>query len=505
LTEPLHFYCPFCSASIEVTSALAASKGVKVKCSGCQRKVKVPEGLLADFPEPDDDDDFLSGVPMVASGDEDILTEADLAIESEETQESSESAAKPSLLDNDFEFSIAESASSAEAQSEQDDDQEDNHSTTSNGNDDSVDPETDMLLDGPQNESKTGGDEDLNQLLAGVADVSRPPAEKGSFGIRCSVCDSKLFVSLGQVGKEIKCSDCFTMIKVREPTAQEKEQIEKQIGLSLENEQQLNDSAMADDGELTLAPLAEDEMEEVEVVAEIVEEDDDEPLTLREEPVTELGEVSGGEISDDDFADVLLDDDDDLGEDLLAGDLSLSGPMELEDASFVDPAMLAAAAEKSKDLKKKKQQSEGSAGEDTLNPYRSKSAQQAEKREQEKSFKPKPKKSGKEFPKMRFDAFFGAAVELVTESSVAVRGFIVAALFRIGNLQRDRCADDGRYSDDGILAVRRRLVAVRDWHTLAVVFLRRRFQRSGPRQEENQFVEVGPLDRVVQHPFNNCR
>ena len=176
---------------------------MKVKCSGCQRKVEVPEGILANLPEPDDDDDFLSGVPMVASGDEDVLTEADLAIESGETPESSDLAAKPNLLDNDFEFSVADSASSA--QSEQDDDQEDNQSGASNGDDDSVDPETEVSLDGPQNESKTGGDEDLNQLIAGVADVSGPPVEKGSFGIRCSVCDSKLFVSVGQVGKEVKC------------------------------------------------------------------------------------------------------------------------------------------------------------------------------------------------------------------------------------------------------------------------------------------------------------
>ena len=180
---------------------------------------------------------------------------------------------------------------------------------------------------------------------------------------------------------------------------------------------------------MTLAPLAEDELEEVEVVAEIVEEDD-EPLTLREKPATEMDEIP-----DDDFADVLLEDEgeDDLGEDLLAGDLSLSGPMELEDASFVDPAMLAAAAaKKSKD--KKKQQSEGSQGKEPLNPYRSKSVQQADKRQQERSFKPKPKKSGKGFPKLRFDAFFGAAVEMVTEPSVAVRGFIVAALLTIGNV-----------------------------------------------------------------------
>ena len=77
LIEHLHFDCPFCSASIEVTSALTASNGEKAKCSGCQRNVEVPDSVLSKLPEPDDDDDdddFLSGVPLRATGDEDILT-----------------------------------------------------------------------------------------------------------------------------------------------------------------------------------------------------------------------------------------------------------------------------------------------------------------------------------------------------------------------------------------------------------------------------------------------
>lgn len=301
-------------------------------------------------------------------------------------------------------------------------------------------------------ESKAGGDEDLNQLLSGGEESSRRPVERGSFGVRCSVCDSRLIVSLAQVGKQVKCDDCFSMIKVRPPTAKEREQIEKQIRLSLEVESDSNDPASADDGELKLAPLEEDELDEAEVVAEIVEDTDDEPLTLRDEPVTDLNEVP-----DDDFADVLLDEEDedvsrdpqeddfpnevedDLGEDLLSGDLSLTGPMELEDASFVDPAMLAAAAKKSKDKAKKKKPSKGSEGnapEESLNPYRSKSAQQAEASERGESFKSKSKKSGaaSKYPEMRFDTFFGSAVEMVTEPSVAARGFIVAALMAIGNV-----------------------------------------------------------------------
>jgi len=408
LPEPLHFYCPFCAASIKVTAALVSSQGEKVKCSGCQRNVEVPESVLSALPDPDDDDDFLSGVPMKASGEEDVLTAADLAINSKELEKSSD------LLEKDFEFSIDDGASSAEAQSEQDDDQKEDPPTESN--------DSDKPLVDTRNKLKTGGDEDLNQLLAGGAAISRPPVEKGTFAIRCSVCDSKLLVSVEKVGKEVKCSDCFSKIKVRPPTAKEKEQIEKQIRLSLEKESNSCDLPTASDGELTLAPLEEDELDEAEVVAEIVGGDGDEPLTLREESVID---------PDDGFADVLLDDEDedDLGEDLLAGDLSLAGPLDLEDAPLVDPAVLATATKTPKD--------NGEIKQEKINPYRSKSAQQAERRAKEEGYKPKQKKSGKggpEFPKMRFDAFFGAAVELVTEPSVAVRSLIVAALMAIGNV-----------------------------------------------------------------------
>lgn len=273
------------------------------------------------------------------------------------------------------------------------------------------------------------GDEDLNQLLGGGDEGSGRPVERGTFGVRCSVCDSSLLVNLGQVGKEVKCSDCFSMIKVRPPTAKEREQIEKQVHLLLEAKSDANDSTSADDGELKLAPLEEDESDEAEVVAEIVEDDDDEPLTLRDEPVADPDEMP-----DDDFADVLLDGDD---EDLLSEDLSLPAPTELQDADFADAAMLAAAAKNSKDKGEEKEKPKASAGGKPLNPYRSKSAQQAEVRASGKKFKLKPKKSdgsASKYPEVRFDAFFGAAVEMVTEPSVVVRGLIVAALMAIGNV-----------------------------------------------------------------------
>lgn len=429
LTEPLHYDCPFCSASIEVTSAHAAGNVEKAKCSGCQRKVEIPERVLSKLPEPDDDDDFLSGVPLRATGDEDVLTAADLAIGSGSRKE----AADP--LENDFEFSVVDGESSTEVQSEADDHQEEDLLESNNGGSEVSASGTNIQLDDSLDKSKSIGDEDLNQLLAGGDKGASRSVEKGTFAIRCSVCDSRLLVSLVQVGKQVKCSDCFSMIKVRPPTEKEKAQIEKQVRLSLEGESDLDDGTSADDGELTLAPIIEDELDEAEVVAEIVEDENDQPLTLREGPPADLDELSETDTVKDDFADVVFtedeefpdDDEGDLGEDLLSEDLSLSGPLELED-SQTDPTRLAAAytAKRSKDI-----------GSQTPNPYRSKSAQNAKKRSKEGVFKPKPKSSSQsesKFPKLRFDEFFGAAVELVTERSVAVRGFVVAALMAIGNI-----------------------------------------------------------------------
>ncbi len=435
LTERLNFYCPFCSASIEVAAASVkaqgmTAKGMKVKCSGCQRKVEVPAGILAEFPEPDDDDDFLSGVPLKASGDEDILTAADLALESADKPQSIGSPPKTDPLKKEFDFSVADSGAPTASAAGQDD-----LPVESGGSADAEILETNLIPEGNPEQSKTGADEDLNQLLAGVNTAAQPNVEKGTFAIRCSICDSRLLVSLMQVGKEVKCSDCFSMIKVRPPTEKEKQQIEKQIRLSLEEESSDGDeAAVAADGELTLAPIVEDELDEVEVVAEIVEDDDDSPLVLRDDPAPDPKELAETEPTEDDFADVVFADDDnlpdegkaDLDDDLLSEDLSLSGPLELEDAQIAS-AKLAPAAKQS-----------GGGGKQKINPYRSKSAQQAEKRTQEKKvFKLKQKPSSQpesKYPELRFDSFFAATVELVTAPKVAVRGFVVAALLAIGNV-----------------------------------------------------------------------
>ncbi len=490
LAEPFHFDCPFCLASIEVTAVPNIAEDVKVKCSRCQRKVEVPSDILPMLLPPDDDEDFLSGGPLKASGDEDVWTAADLAIETsgiEESEQSPHSAKQSNLLENEFEFAVVEDDSLA-PQSNQDDDLQ-----AEDEADIADDPETDLLLDGFHDKSKvndgskTGGVGDLNQLLAGSTGTPNPFVEKGSYGIRCPVCDSRIQVSLNQVATKIKCGDCYSMVTVRPPNRKEKAQIEKQIGLALDDSLQLENAEVLgdteDDGELTLAPLeddssTEDELVEAEVVEELIEDDDDEPLRLREEPAKDPDEISGVQLSDDDFADVLLEDEatevspngepneaavadvvfdeeddfpDDVvdvhgAEDFLAEDLSLPGPLDLEDASFVNPAELAAAAKKSKAAKEKQDgASEKDSANEKINPYRSKSTQQAkklakknpDKSETENGYQPKKKKQGKaktKLPEMRFDSFFSSAVELVTEFSVAVRGCIAAALLAIGNV-----------------------------------------------------------------------
>ena len=58
---------------------------------------------MSQLSEGDDDDDFLTGVPMKATGDEDILTLADLAVDSgkqsDKKKESSDSGSHGNLLD----------------------------------------------------------------------------------------------------------------------------------------------------------------------------------------------------------------------------------------------------------------------------------------------------------------------------------------------------------------------------------------------------------------------
>ena len=76
----------------------------------------------------------------------------------------------------------------------------------------------------------------------------------------------------------------------------------------------------------------------------------------------------------------------------------------------------------------------------TLNPYRSKSAQlaqQAQKKKQQRVYKPNQTASDKRkstLPAFTFDSLFGSAVEMVMEQSVVIRTMIAASLIAAGNI-----------------------------------------------------------------------
>ncbi len=509
MNAPTHYDCPYCLAPIE----LDAHQQGRVNCPGCQRKIAVPENVLAMLSERDehDEEDFLSGVPLKAIGDEDILTPGDLAVEPVEPakpQHDGIAASEPNLLEKEFDFAVADQNSPAEHNANETADRDNDSAATATA----ADSETDLLLEGFHDSPETDDEQDLNRLVGGGRATSNPLVEKGSYGIRCSVCDSRLLVTLRQVGEMVKCSDCFSMVKVRPPTRKEKTQIEKQIGLPLDGEESRDgresgqsdsaDHAINDDDELTLAPLADDDLvndtDEPEIEAELIEAEpeDDQPLRLREEPVNQsntgtdnedfadvllepeeddsaaasgLGDSTAPEPADvlfddgEDFPDTIADDvatgeskdnrDIDSSEILLADDLLMSGPLELEDASFINPADLddqasAAGVSKNKRLQEKpsrdqdntEQQATGTTGSrKNPNPYKSRSAQQAAQaaKRERAGYHPNQKKSGKRksrYPEMRFENLFGAAVELVMESGVAVRAGIAAALMATGNV-----------------------------------------------------------------------
>ena len=72
-----------------------------------------------------------------------------------------------------------------------------------------------------------------------------------------------------------------------------------------------------------------------------------------------------------------------------------------------------------------------------LNPYRSKSAQLAQKKAQQRVYKPNQTASDKrksKLPKFTFDGLFRSSVEMVMEQSVVTRTMIAASLIAVGNI-----------------------------------------------------------------------
>ena len=160
-----------------------------------------------------------------------------------------------------------------------------------------------VLASGDSDDLAADSAADLNQLLE-VDDGSQGMlGEKGTFGLQCPTCDSRLLVGLRQVGEQIKCGDCFSMVKVRQPTSAELRQIEKQIALSEQDRLERGETEdresrdWSDDGELQLAPL--EELTEDEVIDDqtllmaklLSERDDSRDFPLLEDDDEEFGEL----------------------------------------------------------------------------------------------------------------------------------------------------------------------------------------------------------------------
>ena len=231
----------------------------------------------------DSDSNLLSGVPLKASGGEDALTLGDIAVET--PVPSKEDDSDSGMPSHDFEFNVVQSEPSPPPNDRVNEPQDAPEQDDSEFQLNDLDVDDDPLKDAAA---------DLNQLL-GTDDRSENVLnEKGTFGISCPTCDSRLLVGLRQVGEETKCGDCYSMVKVRPPTSAELRQIEKQIAISEKDQpEKTGVQDWNDDVELQLAPL--EELSEDEVV--------DDGTLLTAELLTAANGNGSEELSDQDESD----------------------------------------------------------------------------------------------------------------------------------------------------------------------------------------------------------
>ena len=156
-----------------------------------------------------------------------------------------------------------------------------------------------------------------------------------SWHMKCHICDSTLLVSVQQVGKKVKCNDCYSMLDVLPNAAAKKLGIGVADGSDLEviDEEIVVPSASrraSDSSELTLAPALDlapeiteaqketylDELVEEDIPMDLTSEhlDEDEPIALMEpvtaattaNPAFDLGVPDSMEGDDDDDSDEMI-------------------------------------------------------------------------------------------------------------------------------------------------------------------------------------------------------
>ena len=232
-------------------------------------------------------------------------------------------------------------------------------------------------------------DPDKRLEIDGITDV---PTSPESFSLKCPVCESHLFVTTHAVGTEVKCADCFSPITVPKPT-------QKQLDAAAKQRTKNSDAA-----ELNVKDA---------------------------EPIVDVDPSFGlAPVSQDLLAPVQNADDEDVAEDSSDDELKLEAPTDL----FGDLDDIPAAAAAGLTSKKGKSKSKA-AGNDKIDPYRSRSSQIAKQKKRRKKKTPKPDSpAGLNFPKFEFDKLFSEMVNLVTAPTVAVRAIFAALLLAAGNV-----------------------------------------------------------------------
>ena len=185
-----------------------------------------------------------------------------------------------------------------------------------------------------------------DKLLAGLIDddefehpgslkidgIEDDQEDGSSWHLKCHICDSTLLVSVQQVGKKVKCNDCYSMLDVLPNAAARKLGVGIADGADLEVIDEdivipapsTSKKRASDSSELTLAPALElapeiteaqketflDELVEEDIPMELTSEhlDEDEPIELMEpvataktaDPMFDLGAPDSSEDDDDD-------------------------------------------------------------------------------------------------------------------------------------------------------------------------------------------------------------
>lgn len=274
-------------------------------------------------------------------------------------------------------------------------------------------------------------DADKRLEIDGITDFSNAP---GTFSMKCEICESHLFVSVHGAGSQVKCPDCFSNLTVPEPTPEQLASVAKQSNESPRANQSKSRFQVADlessghatevDPSFGLAPVEKD------LLAPKVDAVDDE-FTLQ--PPTEISR---------------------------AQDIKPAGqnrpkktPTTKKKSTKKEPAKKKSTQKKSTNKKaaqKSKSEKTTRSTQNDLNPYRSRSAQEAaskkrlreqQQQQQQKqqrqgggSSKKNPSDAGQGFPVFEFDDLFAAMMKLVTAWDVVARCGVTAALLAVGNV-----------------------------------------------------------------------